>query len=312
MRNPILLVCVSLMLLGGCAKKAAQTTTGPQATVNLRDGTTFAGTVTKSSPSQITLTGPTGESRTYPMSQVDTVQYGPTPPPVSQAPPATAAASPMPAYAPPAAAPAPAPVAPPEAQPVETPAHSVPMIPAPAPATAIVRIIPAGRQLVVRNNESIDSKTAAPGQTYSGVISRDVHDSTGAVAIPHGSPATLVVRSVHAQGEVEGRSELALDIDAVSVQGRRYHVETSPVVQKGRDGLGANKRTGTFLGGGTALGALLGAVAGGGRGAAIGAVSGAAAGGITQTVTRGHGVRVPAETLMTFRLEAPIRMREMR
>jgi hypothetical protein len=186
------------------------------------------------------------------------------------------------------------------------------MIPAPAPAAAVVRTIPAGRDLVVRNNESIDSKTAAPGETYSGVISRDVHDSTGAIAIPHGSPATLVVRSVHAQGEVEGRSELALDIDAVSVQGRRYRVETSAVVQKGRDGLGANKRTGTFLGGGTALGALLGAVAGGGRGAAIGAVSGAAAGGVTQTVTRGHGVRVPAETLMTFRLEAPIRMREMR
>jgi hypothetical protein len=41
-------------------------------------------------------------------------------------------------------------------------------------------------------------------------------------------------------------------------------------------------------------------------------VSGAAAGGVTQAVTRGHGVRVPAETLMTFRLEAPIRMREMR
>jgi hypothetical protein len=296
MRNPILIVFISLMLLGGCAKKAAQTAPGPQATVNLRDGTVFAGTVTKSSPSQITLTAPTGESRTYPMSQVATVQYGP-----GQTPPqATAATSPMPAYAPPVTAP------------VETPAHSVPMIPAPAPAAVVVRTIPAGRQLVVRNNESIDSKTAAPGQTYSGVISRDVHDSTGAIAIPHGSPVTLVVRSVHAQGEVEGRSELALDIDAVSVQGRRYRVETTPVVQKGRDGLGANKRTGTFLGGGTALGALLGAVAGGGRGAAIGAVSGAAAGGVTQTVTRGNGVRVPAETLMTFRLEAPIRMREMR
>jgi hypothetical protein len=298
MRNPILPVCIALLLLGGCAKKAAQTATGPAATVTLRDGTTFSGTVTRSSPSQITLTAVTGESRTYPMTQVDSVQYGPP----QLSPPATAATSPMPAYNPPA----------PVTAPVETPAHSVPMIPAPAPAAAAVRTIPAGRQLVVRNNEAIDSKTAAPGQTYSGVISRDVHDSTGAIAIPHGSPATLVVRSVHAQGEVEGRSELALDLDAVSVAGRRYRVETSEVVEKGKDGLGANKRTGAFLGGGTALGALLGAVAGGGRGAAIGAVSGAAAGGVTQAVTRGHGVRVPAETLMTFRLEAPIRMREMR
>ena len=305
MRNQILVLSIALLLAGGCAKKAVPTTAGPAATVALRDGTSFSGTVTQSSPSQITLASATGEFRTYPMSQVESVQYGPP----QAAPTATTTTSPMAVYNPPAPVPNPGP----EPAPVETPAHSVPMIPAPAPApAATLRTIPAGRQLVVRNNESIDSKTAAPGQTYSGVISRDVRDSTGGIAIPHGSPATLVVRSVHAQGEVEGRSELALDLDAVAVQGRRYHVETSEVVEKGTDGLGANKRTGKFLGGGTALGAIIGAVAGGGKGAAIGAVSGAAAGGVTQTVTRGHGVRVPAETLMTFRLEAPVRLREMR
>ncbi len=153
---------------------------------------------------------------------------------------------------------------------------------------------------------------AAPGQTYSGVVEESVVDTAGRVVIPRGSPATLVVRSATDQGKMQGQSELALDIDAVSVAGRRYRVETTDIVKKGTAGFGENKRTGVFLGGGTALGALLGAVAGGGRGAAIGAVSGAAAGTATQAVTRGHGVKVPAETLMTFRLEAPVRVREVR
>ena len=59
-------------------------------------------------------------------------------------------------------------------------------------------------------------------------------------------------------------------------------------------------------------GTIVGAVAGGGKGAAIGALSGVAAGAATQSVTRGKGVRIPAETVLSFRLEAPIRIREMR
>ena len=43
-----------------------------------------------------------------------------------------------------------------------------------------------------------------------------------------------------------------------------------------------------------------------------GFIKGAAAGAATQGLTRGQGVRLPAESVLTFRLEAPIRVREMR
>jgi outer membrane lipoprotein SlyB len=89
-------------------------------------------------------------------------------------------------------------------------------------------------------------------------------------------------------------------------------METSNFVEQGKEGLGTNKRTAVFTGGGTALGTILGAVAGGGKGAAIGALSGAAAGVATQGITRGKGARIPAETVMRFRLEAPVHVREMR
>jgi hypothetical protein len=44
-------------------------------------------------------------------------------------------------------------------------------------------------------------------------------------------------------------------------------------------------------------------VFGGGKGAGIGALAGAGGGALTQLFTRGKEISVPAETVMTFRLE---------
>jgi hypothetical protein len=276
----------------------------------LHDGTAFAGVVTASSPSQITLVAPNGEKRTYAMSQVDTVQYLPQQTAAADAVPANAPASPAPTappQSPAASIPVPTPI--PTTQSAPATEASPAAVNAPPPPAENVRIVPAGAHLSVRNNDTIDSKTASAGQSFSGVSVRSVFDSERQVVIPRGSPATLVVRAVAEQGRVKGQSQLALDLDSVVIGARRYRVETADIVEKGRPGVGANSRTAKFAGGGAVLGTLLGAVAGGGRGAAIGAVSGAAAGTATQAVTRGKGVRVPAETLLTFRLEEPIRIR---
>jgi len=94
------------------------------------------------------------------------------------------------------------------------------------------------------------------------------------------------------------------------VNGERYGVEsTEAAVNSSQSGagLGANKRTGEYLGGGAVLGAIIGAIAGGGKGAAIGAGAGAAAGAGAQVLTRGRRVEVPAESLLTFNLTQPIR-----
>jgi len=66
-----------------------------------------------------------------------------------------------------------------------------------------------------------------------------------------------------------------------------------------------------MIGGGAALGTLLGAIAGGGRGAVIGAIAGAAAGGAVQVLTKGKEVNVPAETILTFRLDQPITLQRL-
>jgi hypothetical protein len=104
--------------------------------------------------------------------------------------------------------------------------------------------------------------------------------------------------------------DLLLDLESVSVNGQRFAVtsDAQRVSGEQRDGIGANTRTGEFVGGGALLGTIIGAIAGGGKGAAIGAAAGAGAGAGGQLLTRGRRVRIPVESVLTFRLEQPLMM----
>lgn len=165
--------------------------------------------------------------------------------------------------------------------------------------------IPAGTQLAIRTNEPIDSAHATYNETFSGEVDQNVTDPSGRVVIPRGSPAELVIKQLHTGGTT-GTPDLTVDVRSITVNGQRYLVDTSDLIEKGRSGIGKNKRTGEYVGGGALLGTLIGALAGGGKGAAIGAIGGAAAGGGTQVLTRGKDVRVPAETVLNFKLRDPV------
>jgi hypothetical protein len=169
-------------------------------------------------------------------------------------------------------------------------------------------VIPFGTEVSVRNDRTIDSDNSSTGELHDATIAMDVLDSAGGVAIPRGAPAKLVVRNIKGGGAVH-TPELVLDLFYVIIKGKEYRVVSSDVDYAGRHGLGANRRTAEFAGGGAAFGALMGAVFGGGKGAAIGAGSGAAAGALTQLFTRGKKIKVPAETELTFRLERTLVLR---
>jgi len=179
-----------------------------------------------------------------------------------------------------------------------------------SPVTAVASdlVIPIGTDLPVRINETIDSADSYQGKTYSATITEDILDASGHVAVPAGSEARLVIRSISNGGAVHS-PELVLDLYSVRVNAREYRLVTSDVDESSRKGLGANRRTAEFLGGGSALGALLGGVFGGGKGAGIGALAGAGGGFLTQTFTRGKEVRVPVETVLRFRLERTLILR---
>jgi hypothetical protein len=290
------LVFCGALALGGCSKSAPP---GPTATVSLRDGTTFTGTVTRSDTTGISLTSATGESRTYPMSQVDSVSYANgAPASTGGDTAATTETSPAPAMTPAAN-----PTAPPP-----------PPAPAGAPAVPVAAVIPtrtvaSGTRIAIRTSERIQAGVAETGQSFPAVVVDDVMGSDGGLAIRKGADATLIVRESVAQGKIKGRSEIALDLASVTVRGRRYRLDTQDVVEQGAQGVGKNKRSAKFIGGGAALGAIIGAVAGGGKGAAIGAAAGAGGGVGAQALTRGKSVSVPSESILNFELDAPLRIR---
>jgi hypothetical protein len=167
--------------------------------------------------------------------------------------------------------------------------------------------VPAGADVSIRTNEGIDARDASDGGSYSAQVARDVVDTNGNVVIPRGSDARLVVRNI---GNQNG-NQIALDLQSVNVNGQRYTLDTDEL-DRGKDGVGANRRTGEFVGGGAALGAVIGALAGGGKGAGIGALAGGGAGAGAEIVTKGDRVRVPAESVLNFRLESNLNLHPVR
>jgi hypothetical protein len=154
-------------------------------------------------------------------------------------------------------------------------------------------------EIPVRTNEKIEVNSM-DGRIFTGSVSEDVKDRQGRIAIPRGSYVEMMVVN-------SGSDEYTLHIESVSINGRRLGVNASTSVRAEKEGLGVNERTGRYVGGGAAIGAIIGALTGGGKGAAIGGAVGAGAGAGAQILTKGRNVNVPAESLVTFRLEQPFR-----
>lgn len=173
-------------------------------------------------------------------------------------------------------------------------------------ATTAGNVIPAGTQISIRTNETIRATSAEVGRQYSAEIAQPITDQTGNVIIPQQSPATLSIANVSSGTMGVGSNQVALALQSISANGRTYTVQSNQVRQQGNQGIGANKRTAEMTGGGALLGTVIGALAGGGKGAAIGAVVGGAGGATAQVLTRGKQVSVPAESLLTFKLDQPI------
>jgi hypothetical protein len=273
-----------LFFEASCAKQAS----GPHATLLMRDGTTLSGTVTATSSSEVTLTGDDNATHTVPMTQVKSIEYDDAA--ATQAGGGQTGAT--------------ANRRTPEAM------HEHHYHPTQAEIHTKTYVLAAGTKVSVRTEDTINSASAVEGQTYAAEVADDVLDANGDVVVPHGSNAQIVIRSASKGGRFRGASDLVLDLQSISVEGHQYTVSTTDLKESGKQGLGANKRTAEYSGGGAALGAIIGAIAGGGKGAAIGAGAGAGGGALTQILTKGGSIKVPAETVLTFQLDKPVRIVE--
>ena len=164
------------------------------------------------------------------------------------------------------------------------------------------RVLPKDTEIKVRTDVPIPAKPAA-GAAYAATVSKDVADSSGAVVIPHGSRARLVA--------VNDGKDTTLDLRYVTINGQKYLIASPSQGKSTPGGLGANKRTAKYVGGGAAVGAVLGAILGGGKGAAIGALVGGAGGAGAQVYT-GKKKEIPAETELTYKLAEDLQLRPLK
>ena len=159
--------------------------------------------------------------------------------------------------------------------------------------------VPAGSSIVVTLDQSVSSKDASVGQKVDGSVANDVVVNSKTV-IPKGSKVSLSVASAQASGRLTTPAKLWLKIDSIGVNGRTYTVSSR---WSGQTGPSHNKRNIIAIGGGSALGATIGAIAGGGKGAAIGAAAGAGAGTAGAAMTGKKDITFPAETKLRFALK---------
>jgi hypothetical protein len=298
-------IFLSTLLLSSCNQ--APKPNGTRATVTVRDGTLVGGAVVSTSSSEIKLLGDDQVTRTLEMSQVKSIDYeqpastAAATAPAATSPAASASNTTPPASSAPANASAPEPA--PNPRDVAPDGHEHP---AEAAITTKTYRLPVGTELSVRTEETIDSGKAVEGQTFAAEISQTVRDDAGAVVIPRGANAQIIILSSSRGSHFTNASDLGLDLKSVAIGGQQYRISTVDLTQKGKAGLGANRRTAEYSGGGAALGAIIGAIAGGGKGAAIGLGAGGGAGAITQLATKGGSIKVPAETVLTFKLDKPL------
>lgn len=194
------------------------------------------------------------------------------------------------------AAPAPIPPPPP-------PANYAQTAPPPPPVNSGI-FIPADTEIRVRMIDSVNSETAYLGQIFKASLDEPVVVS-GQTVVPRGADVTTKLVEDQQSGKIQGRTVLTLALSTITINGRPVDVTSTSVRNESKSRGG---RSGEVIGGTAALGAIIGAIAGGGKGAAIGAGSGAAVGTGAEVLTSGQKVRIPSETRLSFRLQSPVQL----
>jgi hypothetical protein len=166
-------------------------------------------------------------------------------------------------------------------------------------------VIPAGTTITVTLGQDLGSKISQAGQTFTATVTSPV-TVNGRTAIGAGATANGVVVDAKPLGRFAGGASLELKLNSVSIKGVDTAIQTAELTDTAK---GKGKRTAVMAGGGAALGALIGGLAGGGKGAAIGAVAGGGAGTGGAAFTGNKNILLPAESSLSFKLEQPVTIR---
>jgi len=171
----------------------------------------------------------------------------------------------------------------------------------------------------VRMNNSISSKTARVGDTFTTTVTEPVYSSTGVVVIPTGSTVTGRVDAVVPAKKGGNPGQISVSFTSVKLPtGSARSINGSLTDLNTKDAKSDNESTASgdkmknrkiiFIGGGGAGGAVLGAAIGGGKGAVIGGILGAAGGLLGERLTKGEEAEVKSGTEFGVYLNSAVSM----
>src|SRR5262245_37594903 len=163
--------------------------------------------------------------------------------------------------------------------------------------------LPAGTTFSVRLPREVSTKDSATGATFDGLLEYDLKSGETVLA-KAGTRVNGVVVESDPGGRVKGVASITIGVRSiVGVKGASIAVTTD---SHSAEAQSTKKKDAVRTGVATGVGALIGGIAGGGKGAAIGAGVGAGAGVGTNMATKGDPAVFPAESLLEFRLQAPV------
>jgi hypothetical protein len=167
--------------------------------------------------------------------------------------------------------------------------------------------VPIGTPIYALMLQPFGSRHTQPGERFRAALAQDVVLQNGAIAIPRGAFLDGVVIDARPPGHLKGRPKLALQLTGVEMGDRTYPLTSSVWAHEGP---GKGGQTAGTVAGTSVIGAFAGGVAGGGSGALLGGVLGGLGGAGISALSRGPQLFVPAESVLTFYLNAPLTVRE--
>jgi BON domain len=190
--------------------------------------------------------------------------------------------------------------------PVMVPASNIPPVQSAVERTPLAApeqiTVPDGTELVVRLTESLSTDLNEKGDTFLASLSSPVMVGDR-VVIPAEAGVEGKVIEVQSAGRFSGRPRLAVEMTRLTYNGKTYDLHSN---QYSKQGASRDIRSIAAIGGGAGVGAIIGGILGGGRGAAIGSIIGAGTGTGSQVATKPAPLKLPAETVLNFRLQAPL------
>jgi hypothetical protein len=167
--------------------------------------------------------------------------------------------------------------------------------------------IPSGMPVHVMMLDNIDSKHTKPGTHFRAVVVQDVILTNGATALPRGAYVEGTVIDSSGPGHLKGHPNIALQLSHAQIGDAAYPLSS---YMWDRRGPGKGGQTTGNVVGGAAGGAIIGGAVGGGGTALLGAALGGLGGAGLSTLFGGTRLIIPAESVLTFYLNAPVTVRE--